>query len=78
MLLDNRLLLTGDYHRNAGCMYNRGTHRAEQHAAETAPAVAADHDQLCRFGLVEQTAGRVIKHNPMADRDVWVVLLKTG
>jgi len=39
VLLDNRLLLARDYHRNAGFMYDRGAHRAEQH-----PRTASVHD----------------------------------
>ena len=62
--------LSGDDHRDAGRVHHGGADRAEQHSGESAPAVAADHDELGRFGFVEEVAGRLIKHNPMVEGDI--------
>ena len=71
-------MLAGDDHRYAGCVYQGGADRAEQHSCESAPAVAADHDELGRLGFVEEMAGWVIEHNPAVNGDVRVALLEVG
>ena len=78
MVPDNALVLAGDDHRDAGCVYHGGADRAEQHSSESAPAVAADHDELGRLGFVEEMAGRLIKHNPTVDGDIGEAFLKAG
>ena len=59
-------------------MYHGGADRAEQHSGESAPAVAADHDELGGLGFVEKMAGRVIEHNPTVDGDIGVAFLEAG
>ena len=70
MVPDNALVLVlvGDDHRYAGCVYHGGADRAEQHSGESAAAMAADHDELGRLGFVEQMAGRVIDTQPDGGR----------
>ena len=54
------LVLAGNDHRNAGRLRHGGADRTEQHAGESAAAMAADDDQLSPFGLVEKMPGRVL------------------
>ena len=78
MVRNSALVLAGDDHRDAGCVYHGGADRAEQHSGESAPAVAADHHELGGLGFVEQMAGRVIKHNPAVNSDVGMAFLPTS
>ena len=58
------LLLTRHDHRYASRLRHGGADRTEQHAGESAAAVATDDDQLSPLGLVEQMAGRGAQTRP--------------
>ena len=75
MVRNNVLVLAGDDHRDAGCVYHSGADRAEQHSGESAPAVAADHDELGGLGFVEEMARRAVKHQPTVNGDVGIAFL---
>jgi hypothetical protein len=41
MMRDSALMLAGDDHWDAGCVYHGGADRSEQHSGESAPAESA-------------------------------------
>ena len=75
---NNVLALAGDDHRDTGRVCHGGADRAEQHSGESAPAVAADHDELGGLGFVEQMASGVVEHQPAVNGDIGIAFLPAG
>ena len=67
--------LARDDDRHTGRVHHCCADRAEQQSGEAAAAVAADHDQLGRLGLLEQVMRGPVENDDATNADIGVALL---